>query len=166
MRIKDIHGVLILVTISVILALFYNYFSVKGIALFGQWDTNMGVISAKAKNDTIQSSIEINDLDLIKQIISNKERIVLDVRAKEDYDHGHLPGAHSFPMEEFDDGIDLLFEIAKPDAPILVYCSSTECSQSHTFSNMIIEAGFSNVKVFVQGFRLWQEKGLKVEKNG
>ncbi len=160
---KDFAGLIILLTFAIILSMVYNYFSPNGIAHFGQWEKQNGVISANAKNDFINPSIEINDLELVKQIVKNQERTILDVRSRQEFVHGHLPGAHSFPLEEFDDVIDALFELVKPDSPILVYCSSVECAQSHTFATMLKDLGFTDVKVYAQGFLQWLDNELEIE---
>jgi len=145
--------------------LFFKHFSPFGIALFGQWETSKGVVSAISKKETITPSIEINNPDEVLRLIQTKERMILDVRQKDSFDQGHLPGALSFPLDEFDENVEDLFAAAQSDSAILVYCSSIECTDSHTFADHLIMPGYTDVKVFSGGFRQWQEMEYKIEKN-
>ena len=162
---KDIIQIFVLFSISISLAFFYNYFSSSGIALFGQWEKSKGVVSPKAKDEIIDDSIEINDPHLMKKIVEKKDRIILDVRDKSSYDEGHIPGALSFPLYEFDDVIENLLELTTRVSLIVVYCSSIECSDSHTFAEQLNDMGFSNVRVYAGGYREWQEMRYEIENN-
>ena len=162
---NEVFQIFFLLAISVFLAFFYNYFSPSGIALFGQWEKSKGVVSPNAKNEVIDNSIEINDPNLMKRIVEKKGEIILDVRNKDSYDEGHVPSALSFPLFEFDDVIEKLLELTVPVSPIVVYCSSIECSDSHTFAQRLNDMGFSNVKVYAGGYREWEEMGYEIENN-
>lgn len=58
-------------------------------------------------------------LESIKQIVDNKEYIILDVRTKEEYDEGHLKESINIPYDEIDENIDI-----EKDKIIFVYCRS------------------------------------------
>ncbi|MBU1342489.1 MAG: rhodanese-like domain-containing protein [Proteobacteria bacterium] len=158
-------GTVLLVFFAGITALFYNQFSPFGIALFGQWETSKGVVFSISKTDSVDASIEINDPEIIKRIVQKKERIVLDVRPREIYNQGHLPFAVSFPLMEFDETIEQLLSSINRKSAILVYCSSIECTDSHTFAMRLKNLKYDNVKVFSGGFRQWEEKGYEIQKN-
>lgn len=162
---KEIKGTFFLVFFAVTTAFFYNYFSVAGIALFGQWQTSSGVVNAISKADSPDVSIEINNPETIWQIIQKKERMILDVRPLEFYEEGHLPGALSFQLIEFDNVIGRLFEMTDQHSPLLIYCSGFECMDSHNFATNLKDMGFADVRVYPGGFRQWQEMGYNIEKN-
>ncbi|MCP3873692.1 MAG: rhodanese-like domain-containing protein [Desulfobacteraceae bacterium] len=162
---NDLKGCFILIAVAVISAFLFNQFSPFGIAVFGQWETSKGVVSAGSKTQSLNASIEINHPDIIKQIVEKKQRIILDVRPTETYNQGHLPGALSFPLMDFDQMVEQLLTSIKKASPILVYCSSVECTDSHTFAERLKNMKYENVKVFSGGFRQWEEKGFNIEKN-
>lgn len=162
---KDLKGMVILLGFAVVTAFLYNYISPFGIAFVGQWDTSKGVVTAISKDDTINTSLEINNPELVKKIIQKKERIILDVRPREMYDQGHLPSALSYPLMDFDEIIGEIFGSLKRESAILVYCSSFECEDSHAFAQRLRNLRYNNVKVFSGGYRQWQEKGYGIEKN-
>ena len=156
-------GVLLLSAFALIVSLGVNFFSPSGIALVGQWDRSKGVVRAKSKQDTVD--IEVNNPLLVRQMINNREVVLLDVRTKDEYDMGHLPGAFSFPLADFDLVFPRLLGLVKKDSAILVYCSGVECTDSHTFATQLLAFKYTKVRVYAGGFREWQEMGFETEKN-
>ena len=57
-----------------------------------------------------------------KLIDSNKDIVILDVRTKSEYDHGHIPGAILIPARELSARAKEL--TTHYNKPILVYCAS------------------------------------------
>jgi len=161
----DCFGVFILLTIAAVLSLGVNYFSPSGIAWVGQWDRSKGVVRAKSKQDIVHTNIEINNPLQVRQMIQNRKVILLDVRSKDIYDNGHLPGALSFPLVDFDEVLPRLLDLVKKDSAILVYCSGFECTDSHTFAAQLLALKFTLVQVYAGGFREWQEMGFDTKKN-
>ena len=158
-----VNQTVILLGVSVILAFIVNYFSPAGIALVGQWDTSAGVISAKAKNDTISVGLEIEDVILAKQIFDSGNVLFIDARTREDYDDGHIPGAVSLPVGQFDEHIDAFLDQHEIDQSIVTYCSGRTCGDSHNLAQLLIDFGYSDVKVFIDGFPGWEAEGYPVE---
>ena len=52
----------------------------------------------------------------------DKEFIIIDVRTKEEYDNGHIPGAKLVPVQILHMKLDELG--VYKDKPVLVYCAS------------------------------------------
>ena len=50
------------------------------------------------------------------------------------------------------------------DAPIVVYCASDTCMNSHQAAERLAAQGYSNVYVYAGGKKDWQQAGLKLEK--
>lgn len=161
---KDLKGIFFLLFFSLIIAFSYNHFSACGLALSGRWEPSKGVVSARSKTDDVNAAIQINNPEIIQQIVQDKKRIVLDVRPRELYNQGHLPGALSFPLMEFDQKIIQILDSISRQSALLVYCSSVKCTDSHIVAQRLISLGYDNVKVFSGGFGQWQEKGYEIEK--
>ncbi|MCG8566083.1 MAG: rhodanese-like domain-containing protein [Desulfobacterales bacterium] len=161
---KQIIGrALVLVLALLPLSLAVNHFSPVGIQWVGQWDTEQGVITARSKADAVLPEVEIDNPLEVRRIIRERQRLLIDVRLKDIYDQGHLPGALSFPLAEFDDNMGDFIKVASKDSPILLYCSGFTCSDSHTFAKRLREMGFTGVKVYGGGFEEWEEMGFDVE---
>jgi len=50
---KIIREIILLSVVAISLAFIVNFISPRGIALFGDWDKNKGMVTANAKADTI-----------------------------------------------------------------------------------------------------------------
>lgn len=80
-----------------------------------------------------------------KQIMDNQEGyIILDVRAQEEYDEGHIPGAIVIPHPEIDDRAEE--ELPDKDQLILVYCRSGR--RSKIAAEALVELGYTNIREF------------------
>ena len=84
----------------------------------------------------------------------------MDIRDKELYDAGHLPGPLSLPRAAIELDIDDL-QVRDQDTRIVTYCGgNTRGSLSaHTLKIM----GYENVSMLDGGFRGWKADDLPVE---
>ncbi len=160
---KLVNQSFILLGVSVIVALIVNYFSPAGIALVGQWDTNAGVITAKAKNDVVSGKLEIDDITQAKRIFDGGNVLFVDARTHDSYADGHIPGAISLPIGQFDELIDSFLDQYDIAQPIVTYCSGRTCEDSHKLAQLFMDFGFRDVKVFIDGYPGWEAEGYPVE---
>lgn len=77
--------------------------------------------------------------------------MIIDARPKRaKYDKGHIPGAVSIPDSQFDKMVDQL--PANKDALLIYYCGGLKCPLSHKSAFKAEKLGYTNVKVFAEGF--------------
>jgi rhodanese-related sulfurtransferase len=152
-----------LVGVSVALALLVNHLSPRGIALVGQWDTAKGIISANAARDDAYRIAEIDQVADAAKIFYDGDTLFLDARSTEDYQSGHIPGAISLPVGQFDEQIESFLNQYPPDQPIVSYCSGRTCEDSHHLAQLLLDVGFSEVRVFINGFSGWEAAGYPIE---
>ena len=160
---KTIQELSFLVTTSIIAAIAVNYFSPAGIALVGQWDTAKGVITANEKNDIVLDDLEISDVALAKKLYDSQEFIFVDARSRDDYDEGHIKGAVSLPVGQFDEKIEAFMEQYPPEKAIVAYCSGRTCEDSHNLAQLLLAFGYTEMKVFIDGFPGWEAEGHPIE---
>ena len=160
---KLVKEITILLGIAVGLSLAVNFFSPVGIALVGRWDTSEGVITANAKNDVVMDELEIDDAKTARQIYDSGAALFVDARSRENYEDGHIPGAVSLPVGQFDEQIDSFLSKHAPEQPIVTYCSGRTCEDSHHLAQLLLETGFVNVRVFIDGLPGWEAEGYPVE---
>lgn len=160
---KTAKEIIILVGVSVTLALVVNYLSPNGIALVGQWDTAKGVITANATNDDDYRISEIDWVPDARDIFYNGDALFVDARSTADYKGGHIPGAISLPVGQFDEQIESFLNQYPPDQPIVTYCSGRTCEDSHHLAQLLSDVGFSDVRVFIDGFPGWEAEGYPIE---
>ena len=87
-------------------------------------------------NITIEEAKEIMD--------SQEGYIILDVRAQEEYDQGHIPGAIVIPHTEIT--VRAEAELKDKDQLILVYCRSGR--RSKLAAEDLVKLGYTNIKEF------------------
>lgn len=154
----------VLIGMSVVTALAVNAVSPKGIALIGDWDISQGVISAKPKDDYVSHDLEIGDILAVKKIYDTGEAVFVDARTEASYLEGHIEGAVLLPAFQFEEFIDNFRKTIPPFTMIITYCSGRECEDSHVLAQCLLDAGYTDVKVFADGYPAWEEKGFPIEK--
>jgi rhodanese-related sulfurtransferase len=91
--------------------------------------------------------------------IEDRENInIVDVRAAEDYEEGHLPGAVSLPKDRWDRQ-----EVLRKDMMNILYCYSPTCHLAAQAAARFAEQGFP-VMEMEGGFETWREKKLTIAK--
>lgn len=153
----------ILLGVSVTLAFGVNQVSPNGIALLGQWDTSQGVIRAVKKNDVVMDELEIDDITHGKTLYDTGHVLFVDARSSEDYLAGHIKGAVSLPVGQYDEHIDDFLERYDRDHPIVTYCSGRICEDSHLLARLLMERGYMNISVMIDGFPGWEAEGYPVD---
>ena len=86
--------------------------------------------------------------------------VIAEVLPRAHYDAGHLPGAIHLPLE----GLERFAEAIPREAPLIVYCASSTCMNSHQAADRLARAGFTNVRVYAGGKADWKAAGLEVTK--
>lgn len=89
--------------------------------------------------------------------------LVIDVRTKEAFDEGRIPGAINAPLPDLEKRVD---EISAKAAgrPIVAYCA---CPMEHTAAEaglILQKHGLKDVRVLVGGYPDWVRSGGKIEK--
>ena len=80
-----------------------------------------------------------------KQIMDTTEGyILLDTRAQEEYDQGHIPGAIVIPHDEIEEKAEQL--LPDKNQLILVYCRSGR--RSKLAAEALVKLGYTNIKEF------------------
>ena len=161
---KTIKEIVILVAVAVAMALMVNHLSPRGIALVGQWDKAKGLITANATDDNEPPIAEIDRVTDAAKIFYDGDTLFVDARSTEDYENGHLPEAISWPVGQFDERIESFMNQYPPNQPIITYCSGRTCQDSHHLARLLLEAGFNEVRIFIDGFPGWQAEGYPIEK--
>ena len=80
-----------------------------------------------------------------KKIMDSEEGyIILDVRTREEYDQGHIPGATQISHEEIGEKAESV--LTDKDQLLLVYCRSGR--RSKIAAEALVEMGYTNIKEF------------------
>jgi len=92
-----------------------------------------------------------------KLIDKNKEMIIWDVRTKEEYDKGHIPGAKLVPVEVIPSKLSQIDKYK--NRPILVYCQSGARSPIAVVA--LENNSFENIYHLSSGISSWKYNVVK-----
>jgi rhodanese-related sulfurtransferase len=92
------------------------------------------------------------------QIDKGADMVLIDARPKRaKFDKGHIPTAISIPDMQFD---ELKGNLPTDKNKLLVfYCGGLDCKLSHKSAAKAIALGYTNVKVFAEGYPAWKAMG-------
>ncbi|MCD7059973.1 rhodanese-like domain-containing protein [Pelagibacterium xiamenense] len=105
---------------------------------------------------------EVSRSDLAQAMLSKEPPIVFEALDKKYFDHGHLPGAIMMPPAEV--VATAQSYVARKNAPVVIYCASDTCANSHEAASELSALGYSNIAVYTGGKKDWSEAGLKLER--
>lgn len=94
----------------------------------------------------------------LMQRVESGEVTVLDVRPREEYQAGHLPGALNVPLNELHDSLETL----QTGKEIVAYCRGPYCVLSYDAVAQLREQGIK-ARRLVEGYPEWKVAGHPVE---
>jgi rhodanese-related sulfurtransferase len=145
-----------LVILSVVTALAVNLLRADRLPLIG--DFSVAARMTTATGERIDISLEEAE-----KFFFTHAAVFIDARSAEEYTQGHIQGARSLPWHD----VDLNFMTVTADleltTPIVTYCDCETCELSHDLALFLRDAGFTNTRVLVNGWTIWQDAGLPVE---
>lgn len=103
------------------------------------------------------SHIKELDYDELINQASSGEIIVLDVRPKDEYEAGHLPGARSCPLDELEQNIAKLPQ----DKKIIAYCRGPYCVLSQNAVNILKEHNIEAYRI-PDGVHEWTHQNIQI----
>jgi rhodanese-related sulfurtransferase len=97
--------------------------------------------------------------ELAEKIQFSQAPLILDVRSKEEYAEGHIPGALNIPHAELPDRLSEI-DAAKTDE-IVVHCRSGY--RAGIAEKILIEAGYSDVRDLAGHMNAWKSDGHPIQ---
>jgi outer membrane protein assembly factor BamB len=94
--------------------------------------------------------------ELAKKIASDTAPVIVDVRSKQEYDAGHVPGAIHLPFWQV--GRYWKKVPATPDTPIVVYCGHGP--RAYLAGAALRRRGFTNVSYLAGHMKKWKQMKL------
>jgi len=99
------------------------------------------------------------DIEAAHDVWKKEKPLVVDVRPRNEYLEGHVPGALNLPLAEL--GADPSVLPQNLDAPILSICQRGNASLSGVL--VLKSLGYRNVRSINGGTMAWQDKGFQTE---
>jgi rhodanese-related sulfurtransferase len=100
----------------------------------------------------------------LQSMLASSPPILLEALPPNYFLDGHLPSARHFPQDQ----ARSLAPVMLPDknVPIVVYCASASCQNSHVAARILDSLGYADVSIYAAGKKDWVEAGLPLEKGG
>lgn len=127
----------------------YHYFS------------EIGFLSNREGTKTVTKAHEGSfipkvSLDDVVNTVSQGDAVLIDARFKLDFDKSHISNAINMPVSSSHEKVqNRMSEVGKNES-IIVYCQSKGCTYDQEIAIKLIELGYSNVSIFEDGWRGWE----------
>jgi len=108
----------------------------------------------------VKAEIDEIDAETARELFEGPQRpLVVDVRRRDEWDEGHIPGAVHIPRGSLESRV----EKATPDRerPVVVYCSVGE--RSAFAARTLGELGYEDVSSLNGGFTEWKRNGFPIQ---
>jgi len=146
-----------LLALSFLLALSINQLRPERLPLTGNWSIKDRLTTPDG--DRLDISFEE-----AKKLFMEQSALFIDTRSMDEYEKGHIPGAHSLSWHDVDRRFIEVTEDISPDTLIITYCEGAACELSCDLALFLLDMGFSNVRVLLDGWTEWNKGRLPVEK--
>ena len=96
------------------------------------------------------------------KMLQEQGATIIDLRPRNWYDSGHVPGAVNLPFPNFNE--NSLSRVADRETPVVFYCFGIHCDYSDIASGKAYVWGYREVYYFIKGYPGWLDAGYPVEK--
>jgi molybdopterin/thiamine biosynthesis adenylyltransferase/rhodanese-related sulfurtransferase len=116
----------------------------------------MGVATYRDHLAAVKREIrEISPKQAAERLAAEPRPVLLDVRERDEWEQGHIPGAIHIPRGNLESRIDNA--VTDRGTPLLVYCASG--NRSAYAAKTLTELGFGDVLSLSGGFSQWKQNG-------
>ena len=102
---------------------------------------------------------EISPQDAAAKLKSG-EAVIIDVRDKEEWDEGHIPGATHMSRGTIE--LDIEEKVPEPNAMVICHCGGG--GRSALAAESLQKMGYKNVRSMAGGLKAWKAAGLPTTK--
>jgi rhodanese-related sulfurtransferase len=92
--------------------------------------------------------------------LNSGEAVIVDVRDKDEWDEGHVPGALHMSRGTIE--LDIEEKVPDPNAMIICHCGGG--GRSALAAENLQKMGYKNVRSMAGGFKAWKSAGLPTTK--
>ncbi len=118
----------------------------------------MGVVSPRDHLAAVKQQIrEISADQAAELLASDAAPAFIDVRERDEYEQGFIPGARHIPRGNLESRIEQ--HVSDRDAPIVIYCAAG--NRSAYAAKTLAELGYGDVVSLEGGFSRWKQNGYQ-----
>jgi len=100
--------------------------------------------------------------DELKSMMDKKDKFTLiDSRTAPEYAESHIVQSVNIPDKKLQENLALL--PADKSSLLVIYCNGVKCGKSKRLALQLETMGFYNIKIYLEGIPVWEEKNLPLE---
>ncbi|KJS03645.1 MAG: rhodanese [Desulfobulbaceae bacterium BRH_c16a] len=149
----------LLIVMACLIALAVNHWRGTPIPLIGDWSVSGRFTDGDGKDLTIS-------LEEAQHLFDRNAARFLDARPQPQYESGHISSALSLPWQDANNAFTDIAEKLEDKDTLITYCDGESCELSHDLAVFLKDMGFTDVRVLVNGWTVWQDAGLPTQKGG
>ncbi len=132
--------------------------------LCGVWSGKPDAAHASASATRVVGGIPLPaGLLQVREMYDRHEAVFVDARDPLAFANGHIKGAVTLPLGQFDGKVGDFAAKVPLTATLVVYCNGYDCHDSTTLGEKLMARGYRKVFVFQGGYPEWKDAGLPVE---
>ncbi len=97
------------------------------------------------------------DVGDVLAALADADTVVIDAQGDGGFETAHIPGAIDFKLDDVIGQAEAA--IARPDQPVILYCTDSDCLGSEFVGTQLVEAGYTNVRRLPGGVKEWTDAG-------
>jgi rhodanese-related sulfurtransferase len=132
------------------------YANLRDVALAHLADADRALVAYLGGDDTGEAE-DVPREELLRRARSG-QAVVLDVRPRQEYDSGHIPGALSVPLEELEQRLAEL----PADVDVVAYCRGAYCVLAYDAVRLLTRHGRS-ARRLPEGMLEWRLAGMPIQ---
>jgi rhodanese-related sulfurtransferase len=148
-----------IILISAVLGLAVNYFRSEGLPLAARPSADARPTTSAESGEGL--SIPIEEAEAL---FYTQTGMFIDARPEDLYLQGHIQGALNLPSNALDARLSEVMAGVPLDTDIITYCDGTGCNSSKEVAFALMDNGYTNVRVLINGWTVWQKAQLPTEK--
>jgi len=107
------------------------------------------------EQEALKAGLTLADRGTVAAAVRDSLPLLLDARARKEYDQGHLPGAVSLPHRDLESVYPEVELLLVPEEPLIVYCAGITCDDALRLALFIQKQGFSGATLYAGGWSDW-----------
>lgn len=111
-----------------------------------------------------KSYYQVNNLQMKKLITSPNEFTVIDIRSKKRYEKSHIPNSISVPYKDIA-SLKGKIPFAKSTHILIISNDAKKDPKPYEYAQALIDEGYTNVGIYVKGYRAWKMLVAKSKSN-
>jgi rhodanese-related sulfurtransferase len=163
---RDLAAFLLLGVVSMAIGLGINAFRANPLPLRYQTPAERAMTFRGSDGRHPEKPIREISPRALQTLLGRTDVVILDARATDEYQKGHIPTALGLSRERFETDLEKVLPklMAQTTRMQIVYCSNDRCDDGPGVARSLAEMGFDSTRLLKGGWEAWTAAKLPVER--